>query len=82
MGIDHIDDLYIYEKTFHKSMKEFKFSIRMMFIFSFLGLFVFVLPGLILSFFAFRLNNRANSSKKALALALEEYKVELENNKP
>lgn len=80
LDITHVDSLYTYKKSFIESMKEFKFSIRMMFIFSFLGFFIFILPGAILFYFAFKLNKRAKESAKALDTAIEEYTFTLKNN--
>lgn len=77
MNINSKDDLYSYKKVFDLSMKEFKFSIRMMYIFSILGFFIFILPGVVLFYFANKLNNRANYSSNKLDKAIETRILEL-----
>lgn len=77
MKLTSTDDLYSYRKIFDVSMKEFKFSIRMMFIFAVPG-FLLILPGAILLYFAMKLNNRANYSSAELDKAISTYTSELE----
>ena len=77
MNISSSDDLFIYKKLYNTSMKEFKFSILMMYIFGFFGFFVFLIPGIILFYFAIKFKKRASLTTRALDEAIKEYSVGL-----